>query len=515
GGQLEAGGVLQVAAFQLAPARHLRGQLDGLIHVGDLAAGQVTDHAGDVHLGGAFRVHAVQRDFVAGDGDRDGHVVAEAVEAEVAVTQIEIEGVVGDVGIELVLQLLFAVGGAHVVDVAGGVVAGARRHLDAGAVDLDADLAVFAIPGVVGAAVADEVVRAGIGLDFGVDGREVIGGKEGLAAGVVGQGGDGLLLGELGVEGVALRAAVEDAGAANAAAERRATGRVGLQAARIHAVDGGIGLDAGVDRRAQGNLVVHPRALHAAREVDQRFLLLNALEHVADGFDRLQAAVGIGDVELAVVGGEGRAVIGGAVARSGVARLEAAAGRGIEAFEDFEQGGFVGGEILVDLQRVAQGGDGGQIGRLHLLLDVGLGLLHYVLNVLGLHGGEVEVEHDQAPVAILGTVGGHGDRGRGSPFGGGLDRGFQGGGGADGGGGGGGRGGSVNVLEVEAGDVLRLAVLDQGHVAGLEVGDQVPFGVGGGEVDQDDIGVGLEDELRFGRGRRAGLGRLLGRQKGH
>src|SRR6185312_7409088 len=186
GGEDEAGGVLQVFVLQLfARASDLWGELDGLVNVIQLASALVHDHAGNVHFGCGLGVDSVQRNFVAGNGDRDRDVVAALLEAEVAVGEVDVEGVVGDVGVEFVHQLLAAIGGVEVVDVAAGVVAGAGGDGDAGAGDLDLDLAVLAVLGVVGTTVADEVVGASVGLHLGVDGSEVVGFEEGLAAGVV------------------------------------------------------------------------------------------------------------------------------------------------------------------------------------------------------------------------------------------------------------------------------------------------------------------------------------------
>src|SRR6185437_3006597 len=153
----------------------------------ELALALVNDLAGDVHLGRCLGVDAVQGNFVAGDGDGDRHVVAVLVQTQVAVGEVEVEVVVGDVGVEFVLQFLGAVGGVEVVDVAAGVVAMARIHADARAGDLDGDLAILAILCVVGAAVAGDVIGAGIGLDPTVGGSKVVAVEEGATAGVVGQ----------------------------------------------------------------------------------------------------------------------------------------------------------------------------------------------------------------------------------------------------------------------------------------------------------------------------------------
>ena len=56
-------------------------------------------------------------------------------------------------------------------------------------------------------------------------------------------------------------------------------------------------------------LVVDAGAAHAAGEIDQRLLLGQPAEHFHGGFQRGQFAVGIEDIELAIVGGVRRAGI--------------------------------------------------------------------------------------------------------------------------------------------------------------------------------------------------------------
>ncbi len=122
-------------------------------------------------------------------------------------------------------------------------------------------------------------------------------------------------------------------------------------------------------------------------------------------------------------------------------------------------GRLVGGEVLVHGEAGGQADDGDEVGRLHLLVDVVLGGLDGAVDVFGLHGAEVEEDDDEAVVAQVlrggaeaGVRAGRamvGLAGDGVLFG------------ED--------GGCVDALEVEAGDLLRLVVFEDGEVGGFEV----------------------------------------------
>ena len=71
------------------------------------------------------------------------------------------------------------------------------------------------------------------------------------------------------------------------------------------------GADGGVDGGAQLRLVVDAVQPQAAGEVDQRLLLVELAEHLDGGLQRGQLAVGVEDVELAVVLAEARRSIDG------------------------------------------------------------------------------------------------------------------------------------------------------------------------------------------------------------
>ena len=89
---------------------------------------------------------------------------------------------------------------------------------------------------------------------------------------------------------------------------------------------------------------------------------------------------------------------------------------------------------------------------MHLLVEVIAGGILGAVDVVGLHGGEVEEHDDEAMVAQLCRGGGAVLRAEDAVGRGGVDGGLVEG------------GGLVDVLEVEADDVLRLAFFGDGEI---------------------------------------------------
>ena len=83
----------------------------------------------------------------------------------------------------------------------------------------------------------------------------------------------------------------EERAAAAAGLARVAAGDHGLEAARVDGVDGDVGADRGVDRRAQLHLVVFAAALHAGAEIQNRFLLLERRQRLGERLERAQPHV--------------------------------------------------------------------------------------------------------------------------------------------------------------------------------------------------------------------------------
>ncbi len=185
---------------------------------------------------------------------------------------------------------------------------------------------------------------------------------------------------------------------------RRALGRIaersfGDEAARVDRPEGDARLDGGVDRRVELGLVVDAVEAKAAGEVDERFLLVQLAEHLGRGLQRGELAVGVEDVELAVVLAEGGARYRRCWRRRSSRRALALADD--QGLEDAEQPVAVGGEVLQDVDGaalVAQDGD--EIGRGHLRAEEMLGGGERAELVGRPHGGHVEVEGEQAAILI-------------------------------------------------------------------------------------------------------------------
>ena len=442
-------------------------QLDGdLVADGALQGAALILHLADEVEAGAFGAAlARELDIAAGDLHGDGDEVAVFGEAEVI--DLDGEAEVGDRVAEHdgFLQLALAIGRGELTELLGGEVTAAvvepggeflrGVHLDA---------AIASVERGVGAVIADDVIAGDILLRLDDAHGKVVIIEQRLAAGVGGQGIERLLLALEVTLGGALRVAGVHSLAAGRPLGGVAHGRGGDESAGIHRIEGDVTPDGGIDGGAQLRLVVGAGAAHAAGEVDERLLLRQARQHLHGGFERREFAVGVEDVELAIVLRVGSAgiffalVAGGAVGHAGVPDGES----GDDAGEQVA----VGGEVLKDAEVGGVDHDRDHVGRLHLALEeLERGLLGAELIRDG-HGGLVEEEDEEAAVLILDLAGFggrdlHGDGGLGgcgcrrlrvlAP---GEDR--------------RGQGGLLEALVLEDLDLLRLAVLGDAEVGGRQ-----------------------------------------------
>ncbi len=68
---------------------------------------------------------------------------------------------------------------------------------------------------------------------------------------------------------------------------------------------------------------------------------------------------------------------------------------------------MVGGEILIDEEGTSQRNNRDQVGRSHLCIDVVLGGSDGAIDFVGLHGGEIEEQNDEAAIfELVGRIGG-------------------------------------------------------------------------------------------------------------
>ncbi len=147
-------------------------------------------------------------------------------------------------------------------------------------------------------------------------------------------------------------------------------------------------------------LVLDAIALNAAGEIEQGFLLVDVRQRVGNVFKGEELAVGIDVVVFLLIGSEGSGVFH-LVGRAGGSRLKSRAlGSGV-GVDRVQQQLLIGGEVLIERERLVKGDDRDQVRRLHLLVDVVAGRVLCPLQVFRLHRGDVEEHHDQAMVAQL------------------------------------------------------------------------------------------------------------------
>jgi hypothetical protein len=157
------------------------------------------------------------------------------------------------------------------------------------------------------------------------------------------------------------------------------------------------GLDGRVDGSVKLGLVVDAVEPQSAGEVDQRFLLVQLAKHLRGSLQGGKLAIGIEDVELAVILAEGRASV---CAAGGVDRL-----RGALAFaynyslQNAEQPVAIGGEVLQSIDRttlIAE--DGNKIDSRHLRADELFRGREGTELVGWIHRRHVEVKSQQATI---------------------------------------------------------------------------------------------------------------------
>jgi hypothetical protein len=152
---------------------------------------------------------------------------------------------------------------------------------------------------------------------------------------------------------------------------------------------------------AQLRLVVHAVEPQAAGEIDQRLLLGQRPQHRRRRLQRRQLAVGVQDAELGIVLAEGGADVG--VVGDAVAVLVVAED---QRLDDLAEDAAIAGEVLLDADgAAAEGHDREQIGRLHLLVDEGVGGGIRTHLIGGRHRRQIEIKHEQAAIAIASVAG--------------------------------------------------------------------------------------------------------------
>ena len=148
----------------------------------------------------------------------------------------------------------------------------------------------------------------------------------------------------------------------------------------------------------------------------------------------------------------------------------------------------LGGEVLVHLHRGAEAHDGDQIRRRHLLVDKVQRALAGAIELVGLHVGQVEEQHDQAAVAnarrfccspaiaaLARTVGAGEQVGRRRALRLHLGRSAL--------------REALDILEIERPQLLRLAVFEHREIALLQIANEVAMLVAHAHVHQHQVAV--------------------------
>ena len=124
-------------------------------------------------------------------------------------------------------------------------------------------------------------------------------------------------------------------------------------------------------------------------------------ERLHQGLNGEELEIGVERVEIGIVFGERAAGLRGALGASRGAVVEALPFAGIVTGEHGGELLLIIGEIAVHVHVGGKRNDGDQIRGLHLLVNEFLRRVHRAVNLLGLHGGKVEEEEDQAAIASI------------------------------------------------------------------------------------------------------------------
>ena len=369
------------------------------------AADQVFDFADEVDQRVLGASALGQGEFAARDLDNDGDEIFGPVELEV----IDLHGdrKLGDriLEHERVFQLALFVDCGKAAELLVSVVALAVIELG-GLVLVEGDFypAEVAVPGRIAGVVANHVVVGDGFLSLNDAARQVVVIEKGFASGVAGEGVERVLrLLEVGGVGMGGAAGVH-AGIAGRALGSVSKRGLGDQAARVHRPEGDAGADSGVDRGVKLGLVINAVEPEPAGEVDERFLLVQLAEHLGRGLQRGELAIGVEDVELAVVLAKRGAGVGTACVVDGLGGALAFADN--HGLENAEQLVAIGGEVLQDVDGaalVAQDGD--QVDGRHLRAQKLLCGRKGAQLVGRPHGSHIKVEREQAAILITAVFG--------------------------------------------------------------------------------------------------------------
>ena len=352
GRQVEARGVLDI--FLARVQRRIEIQLDGFARAADRSLHFVDHFADDVERRLVLVAAFHKRNLRAGHQQRNRHGIAIVVEPEVHGVEIDCDVGSWQIAGHLIGEFLLAVLRSGVLKIRGRVVSLAVLDLHAGPLHLHGQLAILAVARWILRMKTDGVVGRSILLHLRKGRRKIVGVEEGLAASVAGKRRHHFLAGEVGVHVVGERGTVVTAAATLASGGCVAKRTDGLEAARVHTVDGEIGAHRSVGGGAQRGLVLNAIARDTAREIEQRLLLVDFCQRLRHCAQRKKFAIGVQIVVLALVGRVTGGVFHLVCVCSGALRKSLAFGAVVDS-HFIDQCLLVGCEILIDFQRLVQG----------------------------------------------------------------------------------------------------------------------------------------------------------------
>src|SRR5579871_960741 len=158
--------------------------------------------------------------------------------------------------------------------VSRSVVTAAIVDLYSGEIDFHSDMPIASVPGWIAAAVPKQIVGRGILLNSFEDLSEIVRIEERATSGVAGERYQCFLRRKVRVQGVDHRLTGVWRGSTQACVLGFSAGDKSLQSTKVHRIDGHVRPDGSIDGRPKFGLVLDSCAVHAAGEINQRFLLL-------------------------------------------------------------------------------------------------------------------------------------------------------------------------------------------------------------------------------------------------
>ena len=479
GSQYEAGVVLHVLAADLLRALH--GQLHGVAQLPNTQLPAFQSFADDVDGRVILFLFRYKRYLRAGNHERNREIIVGVVLPEIRCSGIKRHVDPRQLCVQLVHQLLLAVGAVQVFEIPSRVVTRAKIEFQVGAVDLHFQPAESSVLQRIIARKAEHVICGTVLLNLGKYAAEIIRIEKRLAARVRRKGCQRFLRSGVSTQIVQHGLARISRLPVQAGRLCFSSRREGLQAADIQRIDRYVGFHRRRGRGAQRRLVVRPRLADSVAEIDEALFLREFAKRLHQRLQRQELAVGVEGVEIGVVRGKRSARFCRPLRASRAAVFEALALSGMECGQRRQQFGLVIREIQVHTHVRGQRHERHQIGGLHLGINEFLRRIDGAVNLFRIHGRKIKKEQNQSPVARvqrrLGLLSSTEQRPPGNTRYGRLRR----------------AGGCqfVYILEIESGNLLLFPILQEREISFFQVPNEVPLLVVRDDIHQHEFARNL------------------------